>query len=347
MTDPQGPRPRGLASRTAVVTVTATVVVSAVAVMVLLAQAWLLIFAGGLVAVLLSAAADAASRRLNIPRGVALALAVLALLLVTGGAGWLLWPPVSEQADELTTRLPAAWSELRGWLDDRPLGAWLLGPADTESVVSRSTVLNRATGALLTTASAIGGLVVVLFVGLYGAAEPSLYTRGVRQLLPEAAQPRFDLATREVGSVLRWWLVGKLLSMSIVGLLTTGGLWLLGVPLALVFGLMASALTFVPNIGPVLSVVPPALLALTDEPRVAACVVALYVGIQTVESYAITPIVQRRTVSIPPALTISSQLSLGLLVGPLGLALATPLTAAAMTLVRVLYLEPKGRRTPG
>lgn len=139
--------------------------------------------------------------------------------------------------------------------------------------------------------------------------------------------------------MLRWWLVGKLLSMSIVGLLTTAGLWLLGVPLALAFGLIAAALTFVPNIGPVLSVVPPALLALTDEPRVAAYVVALYVGIQTVESYAITPIIQRRTVSLPPALTITAQVALGFLVGALGVAVATPLTAAVMTIVRVLYVE--------
>ncbi|MGE3707077.1 MAG: AI-2E family transporter, partial [Vicinamibacterales bacterium] len=169
------------------------------------------------------------------------------------------------------------------------------------------------------------------------------YRGGVRRQLPPAAHPGFDEVSRELGRVLRWWLVGKLLSMSIVGVMTTVGLWLLGVPLALVFGLLAAALTFVPNIGPVLSVVPPALLALVDEPRVAAYVLGLYLGIQTVESYAITPIIQRRTVSLPPALTITAQVALGLLVGALGVAVATPLTAAAMTVVRVLYLERVGR----
>jgi predicted PurR-regulated permease PerM len=102
---------------------------------------------------------------------------------------------------------------------------------------------------------------------------------------------------------------------------------------------MAAILTFVPNFGPILSVVPPALLALADEPRRAAYVIVLYLAIQTVESYAITPLIQRRTVSMPPALTIAAQVVLGILTGPIGVAVATPLTAAAMTAIRIAYVE--------
>lgn len=127
--------------------------------------------------------------------------------------------------------------------------------------------------------------------------------------------------------------------MVLVGVLTTVGLWWLDVPLALTFGLLAAALTFIPNFGPVLSVVPPALLALADDPTRALYVGALYLAIQTVESYAVTPLIQRRTVSMPPALTITSQVVLGVLVGGIGVAVATPLTAAAMTVVRMLYVE--------
>jgi predicted PurR-regulated permease PerM len=98
-------------------------------------------------------------------------------------------------------------------------------------------------------------------------------------------------------------------------------------------------LTFVPNFGPILSVVPPALLALADEPRLAAYVVVLYLAIQTVESYAITPLIQKRTISMPPALTITAQVVLGVMVGAIGVAVATPLTAAAMTAIRLTYVE--------
>ena len=139
-----------------------------------------------------------------------------------------------------------------------------------------------------------------------------------------------------VGSTLRWWLWGKLLGMLVIGVLTTLGLWRLGVPLALTLGLLAALLTFIPNIGPILAVIPAALL---DSPAKALYVLGLYLPIQTVESYLITPLVQRLTISMPSALTITAQLVLGVLLGAMGVVLATPLTAAAVVLMKMLYVE--------
>ena len=338
---PPGPSSlrRGLAARTAVVALVVTAVVSLAALLVLAAQVWLLIFAGLLFAVLLSAAADVLSRRSGLGRGAALAVVVVTLTAAMIAAAYALWPSVSQQAEQLATELPAAVRELRGWIADRAWGEWLLGRANPEQVVNSTGVLSQATGAVMSTATAIGGLLVILFVGLYVAAQPGIYHHGVRRLVPVRARPRVDGVLYEVVDVLRWWLVGKLLSMSVVGVLTTVGLSVLGVPLALTFGLLAALLTFVPNFGPILSVVPPAVLALADDPRRAAYVVVLYLAIQTVESYAITPLIQRRTVSMPPALTITAQVVLGVLVGAIGVAVATPLTAAAMTAIRLAYVE--------
>jgi predicted PurR-regulated permease PerM len=214
-----------------------------------------------------------------------------------------------------------------------------LGRAEPGQMAEGGALVSQATDALLTAVSALAAVLVILFVGLYVAAQPSLYQRGIRRLVPVARRQRADEVLFEVTSVLRWWLIGKILSMVLVGVLTTLGLWWLDVPLALTFGLLAAALTFIPNFGPVLSVVPPALLALADDPTRAIYVAALYLAIQTVESYAVTPLIQRRTVSMPPALTITSQIVLGVLVGGIGVAVATPLTAAAMTMVRMLYVE--------
>ncbi|MCL4811849.1 MAG: AI-2E family transporter [Vicinamibacteraceae bacterium] len=330
---------RTLAARAAVVTLSVVAVVAVTALFVLAAKVWLLMFAGLLVAVLLSAAADAVSRWSGLGRGLSLAAAVIALVLIVVTAALALWPSVSDQVDQLATALPAAVRELRAWMADRAWGEWLLGRADPGQVVRDAGVVGQATGALMSTASAIGGLVLMLFVGIYGAAQPDLYRRGVLRLVPVGARGRIDHVLHEVVGVLRWWMVGKVLSMTVVGVLTTAGLWLLGVPLALTFGLIAALLTFVPNFGPILSVVPPLLLALVDEPRLAAYVVLLYLAIQTVESYAITPLIQRKTVSMPPALTIAAQVVLGILVGAIGVAVATPLAAAAMTAVRLLYVE--------
>jgi predicted PurR-regulated permease PerM len=331
--------PVGLARRTAVVTLVVAATVAMLALIIVAAQVWLLIFAGLLLAVLLSSAADAASRWLPLSRGWSLALVLLAVLLATCAAGFVLWPAISDQAEQLARDLPAAIGEVRTWLTNRAWGEWLLGHADPGRVVQDGAVVSGATGALTATARATGALLVILFVGIYVAAQPELYYRGLRRLLPTRARDRADEVVHEVVGVLRWWLVGKLLSMTVVGVLTTGGLWLLDVPLALTFGLLAAVLTFVPNFGPILSVVPPALLAVADDPRLAGYVIALYLVIQMVESYAITPLIQRRTVSMPPALTITAQLVLGVLVGAIGVAVATPLTAVAMTAIRRLYVE--------
>lgn len=341
MTASSDPQLRAFARRAAVAALAAGAIVAAFVLTAVLVQVGLLAFAGLLVAVLLSGAADALSRRTGMSRGLSLALVVVGIVAASGLAVRLLWPSISAQVDDLVTLLPAAWSEFRDRMDDSPLGAWLFGRAAPEDVIAPTDVVNQATGVVMTSATAIGGMLVVLFVGLYLAVEPELYRGGVRQLLPSSARGRYDDVTRDVGNVLRWWLVGKLASMSIVGLTTTAGLWLLGVPLALTFGFIAAALTFIPNLGPVLSVVPPLLLALTDAPQVAAYVVVLYITIQTVESYAITPVIQRRTIALPPALTICAQVALGLLVGPVGVAVATPLIAVVMTVVRVLYVEPE------
>lgn len=330
---------RLLGTRTAVVTAVVVAVTGVVALMVMAAEVLLLIFAGLLFAVLLSSVADAVARTTGMGRGLALSLTALGLVAAVAATGWALWPSISDQADQLARDLPAAFRELQGWFEQREWGRWLLGRAEPDQMPDGEALVSRATGALVTTLSAMGAFLIILVVGLYVAAQPALYHRGLRRLVPMRGRKRLDAVLLEVTTVLRWWLIGTILSMTLVGVLTTVGLWWLGVPLALTFGLLAAALTFIPNLGPVISVVPPAILAAADDPTRALYVGGLYLAIQVVESYAVTPLIQRRTVAMPPALTITSQIVLGLLVGGIGVAVATPLTAAAMTIVRMLYVE--------
>lgn len=112
-----------------------------------------------------------------------------------------------------------------------------------------------------------------------------------------------------------------------------------GHPLALILGIIAALLTFIPNIGPILSAIPAILLGLVENTTLAIHIALLYTVIQLVESYIITPLIQRKTVSLPPGLTLGAQVILGVLFGMLGLALATPLTAAALVIAKRLYLE--------
>jgi predicted PurR-regulated permease PerM len=116
-------------------------------------------------------------------------------------------------------------------------------------------------------------------------------------------------------------------------------LWLLGIPLAFSLGVLASLLTFIPNIGPVLAALPALLLAFVDSPTRALYVALLYLGVQAVESYGITPFIERETVSLPPAVTLATQLALGLLAGFAGVIVAAPLAAVGVVLVQTFYIQ--------
>ena len=142
-----------------------------------------------------------------------------------------------------------------------------------------------------------------------------------------------------VYDTLERWLKGKLLSMLLVAILTALGLWALGIPMALTLSLIAGLLCFIPNFGPLLSMIPAVLIALVQGPQMALYVVLLYVGIQFVESNFITPQIQKKMVDLPLAMIMISQVTLGLLTGTLGLILATPIMLIIMQLVKMLYVQ--------
>lgn len=307
----------------------------------LAADALLLLFACILFAVLLYKLSEIVAQRTHMPRKLALPAVVLVLFAIIGLGGWLMAPQISEQWDNLTREVPAALQRLRASIEQHPL---LKRVADnipnaeqaTKRIASMVPNAGLFFGGVL---GAVGNVVIIIFVGIYFAATPSVYTRGVIRLVPPAKRTRAGQVMHQIGDSLARWLVGKSLSMLIVGVVTTIGLSLLGVPLALVLGIIAGLLDFIPYIGPILGGVPAVLLAFSVSPELALYTVLLFVGVQTVEGYILQPFVEARAVDIAPALTIVMQLIFGTLFGFAGVALATPLTAALMVLVRMLYVE--------
>jgi predicted PurR-regulated permease PerM len=189
--------------------------------------------------------------------------------------------------------------------------------------------------------SAVGALtsgLVVIIIGLYAATTPMVYIDGALRLLPPSRRERGREVVRALGQALRWWLVGRVASMAVVGFLTAVGLWVAGIPLAFVLGLIAALLSFVPYIGPIASVVPAALVALAESPTKVLYVFIIYGVVQLLESYLITPLIQERAVSIPPAVLISAQVIMGILAGAIGVLMATPLAVVLIVLVQMLYL---------
>ena len=298
----------------------------------------LVIFAGILLAVLLQGGGHWIAERFGIADGWGIGLFLLCIVLALSAFGLAVAPAIAEQIDELTRKIPEALGALRERIEGYSWGPQLLDRMAPKSLAS-SEGQTAAMSAVSSTFGALGNLVIILFIGIYGALDPELYRRRVTLLLAPSIRDRGDAVLRATAAMLRNWLSAQLMAMSFVGVVTALGLWFAGVPLAFALGLIAGLLAFIPNIGPVLAIAPALLLAMSEGQTTILIVLAIYLGVQALESYIVTPLLQQEKVALPPALVISVQLLFGVLFGILGLALATPIAAALMTIIGLVYVQ--------
>ncbi len=303
----------------------------------------LLIFAAALLAVFLRGLADLLCRYTNIPEGWAVLAVSVLILAVLAGAVALLAPDVAEQVRHLREELPKSASAASAYISQFGWGRTLIEQLpsydDLRNNLNPSTLMSGVGGFFSSTVGAVGNFFIGILLAIYLASEPRFYTRGFTNLFPLAKRSRVREILYAIGDTLRWWLIGKVASMIFIGLLTWIGLSIIGVPLALTLGLIAGLLSFIPNFGPILSAFPALLLAFIDSPTKALYVLILFIVVQLIESNLVTPFIERKTVEIPPALTISFQLALAVMVGGLGLVLATPILAVLIVLIQMVYVE--------
>jgi predicted PurR-regulated permease PerM len=303
-------------------------------------QVDLVIFAGVLLAICLRRAADGLGRLTKLPVGWALALVVLLVLAFFAGIGWFFSQAIASQIDQLSQQLPAAAEKVIAIIGQSSLGKTIIEHLTSSDLApSPSTMLKNFFGVATNAVEVVGAVAVMMFLGLYFAAEANLYTSGLLRLVPPAHRGRGSEILHETASAIWYWMLGRLVSMTTLGFLIAVSLWAIGVPLPVALGFLAGILTFVPYIGAAVSAIPSVLLAASVKLDMALYVIVLYAGVHLVESYVLVPLVQRRVVHLPPALTLSAQIILGVLAGFLGLLLATPLVAAALVMIRMLYIE--------
>ena len=314
------------------------VTVAVVAVLVWqLANVLLLLFGAILVAVLLRSVAGLVERVTQTAGRWSVGVACLLVGGVLAGFFALMGSQIQAQATALIESLPdliegaeerLGVSGLREWIEEQ-LADVLQNGEFAVSVANYSTWI-----------VSIGAhVVIVVASGIYLALSPRTYRRGLLKLFPVPRQDEARDTLETVGSALKLWLVGQLAAMVLVGVLTTLGLWLLDIPSALALGFLAGLLEFVPYVGPVLSAVPAIALGLAESPSTGLWVLGLYVLVQQVEGNLITPLVHQRTVDLPPVVTIFAILSFGVLFGPLGVLLATPLAVVCFVLVKRVWVR--------
>ncbi len=305
------------------------------------AEIFLLAFAAVLLAVFLNTPARFASDRMGVPHGVALALTILALIGLAAAGSWLMGPRLAEQTQQLSTQIPNSVRELRDMIEGWPAGPWLVERLTLQDGLSFSNVdvVSRVTGTASLLWDAAAKLVFVVFLAVFLASAPRTYRDGTVRLFPIRRQDRALEVMNTLGHALQGWLLGQIGAMVLVGGLTALGLWAIGVPLALILGLIAGLAEFVPIVGPFLAFLPAALLAMSQGMNMLLWVAALYVVIQQLEGNVIVPLLQRRTVDLPPPLTLSAVFVFGAAFGALGLLIAVPLLAVALVLVKMMYLD--------
>lgn len=303
--------------------------------------AMLLLFASILMAVLLHDACTNVRKWLHVSHGIALVLVLLAAVAFLALAGLLLAPQVIEQGNQLVSELPKAIQRLREYLERnqvlQQINRYLPSP---EKIFSNAASVATQAGTVFAgVVGVLGNIAIFLFVSIYLASQPRPYTDGIVKLLPKQKRARGREVLHELEKTLSLWLRGKLLSMAVVGAVTAIGLMLLGVPMSLALGVLAGLLDFIPYIGPILAAIPAVLIAFSEGPMLALYVVLLFIALQMMEGYLLLPLVERKTVSLPPALTIMMQVLMGMAFGLAGVALATPLTAVAAVLIAMLYVQ--------
>ena len=320
-----------------------------------------LLFAGVLLAILLRALAELVARFTRLSHRWSLVIVLVVLAAAFGGFWYFAAQSLTEQVVALSKSIGPAWENFQGKLRETSVGRYALdnfgpasrptsGPSTAPAAEGppasggggagfSSALLGRFSGFLSTVMDLFAALVVVLFTGLFLAFDPKQYVRGTIRLVPPSYRMRAGEVLGAMGYTLKWWLIGQGVTMSVIAIATWIGLAIIGVPLAFVLGIIAGLFNFIPNFGPLFSMVPATLLALTISPTKAIAVIVMFMVLQNLEGNLLTPMIQRKSVDLPPALGIIAQILLGILVGAVGLMLAWPLAAVVVLGVKMLYVE--------
>lgn len=292
--------------------------------------------------------ADAIGRRTGLSRPWALALVVVATLGAMGLAIEVFGAMMAAQYDELSRKLPESLHRLTAWLNDSPLGREIVGR-------SGDALRGAATGqAPRFLASVLGGAgqaltyaLVMIAGGVFLAIDPERYRNDFLALVPPARRARCAQVLEALARGLRLWLLGRLVVMAAVGVLASLGLWVMGIDAPFALGLTGAVLTFIPYVGAIMAALPGMLIGFLQEPIKAVVVGVLFWAVHFIEGTFITPYVQDEVVDVPPVISIFSTVVFVLLLGPVGVFLAAPITVVVMLLVNHLYIEDVlGERPP-
>lgn len=291
-----------------------------------------LAFASILLAILLHAIGSWTQKIIKLPYLFSLFIAMVAIAGLILLIFWLYTPLIAKQFQLLLDQLPAATQEIQKTLSPHL--------ESLKKEFSNEPLFHQVLAFFSSTLGSVISFLIFLIVGFYLAIMPGRYLVGVLYPLNEKHKGRVWDVFSQIAHALRYWLVGKVVAMFVIGSLTYIGLWFLDISLAFILGLLAGLLAFIPYVGAIVAAIPAILIAYTISPLTAIYVLIVFLVVHFLEGYLITPFIEQRTVAIPPALTIMGQILLYVLVGGIGLVLASPLIVVIMAVI-ISYKKDK------
>jgi predicted PurR-regulated permease PerM len=323
-----------------------------------------LIFAGMLLGVALTAMANLLGRAVEWPQPLRLTIVCLILAALLSGIVFLGGATIAQQATVLSNTIKSQLVNVKGFLEKNGIDTSYLdfgNPAapSAGSATPGSTAAPAAPGAapqhnlpsagalassggaivsqtlklLLGTVSAVGNFFIVLFLGLAFAAQPGVYRNGLLFMAPAKHRARATVIVDRIGWTLERWLMAQMITMAAVFFVTWIGLAIIGIDSSFILGIQAGLLAFIPTVGAIIAGLIVVLASLASGWIAALSAFILFLGVHALESYVITPIVQRQALDIPPATLFGFQILLGVVFGIWGLALALPLMAIVKVMI--------------
>ncbi len=296
-----------------------------------------MILAGSIIALYFHGLADAIRKRTRLPKSWSMVFSLVITFIIIFAIVWMVGSKLRSQITDLTGQLPGIIAEVKEFLNQSALGRNLVDEISSEK-------LNKAVQRFFnTTFGKIGDIYVILFLTIFFTTNPMLYVNGIVAMVQPSYKDEAHYVLERLGISLRRWFKARLIAMGAVAVMTFIGLSIMRVPMAVALSVIAGVLTFIPNFGPALAIIPAILIGFTISGKTAIMVAILYLVVQFIESVYITPKLQFDMVSLPPAFIIIGQLVMGAVAGYLGVILAMPVVLIILVLVNNLYIKKQNQ----
>ena len=322
-----------------------------------------LIFAGMLLGVALNAMSNLLGRVVRLPHSLRLAVVCLVLAGMLSGVVVLGGATIAQQTTVLTNTIKSQLVNVKAFLEKNGIDTGLFdfgnltttpadssapaasapatpGAAPTHNLPSAGTIassggviFSQSLKLILGTVGAVGNFFIVLFLGLAFAVQPGIYRDGLLFMAPVKHRARAVAIVDRIGETLERWLIAQIITMAAVFLVTWIGLSIIGIQSSFILGIQAGLLAFIPTVGAILGGLIVVLASLASGWVAALSAFILFLGVHALESYVLTPIIQRQALDIPPATLFAFQILLGVVFGIWGLALALPLMAIVKVMI--------------